>query len=148
MSQIVSPGSWMSPTEPCDLFPRPLIVEASPVAIWVNRQFMRSKTREMHSIFIRYSLPWRQTNKTNNMPIEKHDLLHELPEHKEAIHELKMNNAHFAKLFEEYHATDKEVHRIEENIETPSDNYTHEQKIKRLALKDALLKLIQEHSQP
>ena len=30
---------------------------------------------------------------------EKHDLLHELPEYKEHIHELKISNHHFAKLF-------------------------------------------------
>jgi len=81
------------------------------------------------------------------MPIQKHDLVHELPEHRDAIHELKMHNAHFAKLFREYHEKDKEVHRIEENIETPSDEYTNEQKIKRLALKDELVKMIHEHSQ-
>ena len=80
------------------------------------------------------------------MPIEKHDLLHELPEHRDAIHTLKMNNAHFARLFEEYHEVDHEVHRIEDNIETPSDEYTNERKAKRLALKDELLKMIQEAS--
>ena len=77
------------------------------------------------------------------MPIEKHDLLHELPEHRDTIHDLKMSDAHFARLFDEYHDVDKEVHRIEENIETPSDEYTHERKIKRLALKDELLQIIQ-----
>ncbi len=78
------------------------------------------------------------------MPIKKHDLLHELPEHRDAIHSLKMNNAHFARLFDEYHEVDKEVLRIEEEIETPSDEYTHKRKIKRLAFKDELLKMIQE----
>jgi uncharacterized protein YdcH (DUF465 family) len=80
------------------------------------------------------------------MALEKHDLIHEIPEHREKIHELKMNNTRFARLFEEYHDTDKEVHRIEEQIETPSDEYTHERKIKRLALKDELLKMILEAS--
>ncbi|YCM43595.1 YdcH family protein [Verrucomicrobiaceae bacterium 227] len=80
------------------------------------------------------------------MPIEKHDLLHELPEHRDAIHTLKTNNAHFARLFEEYHEVDDEVHRIEDNIETPSDQYATERKAKRLALKDELLKMIQEAS--
>ena len=80
------------------------------------------------------------------MPIEKHDLVHELPEHRDAIHTLKMNNAHFARLFDEYHEVDHEVHRIEDNIETPSDEYTTERKAKRLALKDELLKMIQEAS--
>jgi hypothetical protein len=76
------------------------------------------------------------------MPIEKHDLLHELPEHKETIHRLKMEDNHFAKLFDEYHAKDKEVHRIEENIETPSDEFTTRQKASRLALKDQLYQII------
>lgn len=78
------------------------------------------------------------------MPIEKHDLIHEFPEHKDAIHELKVSNNHFAKLFDEYHETDKEVHRIEGNVETPSDDYTHQRKIDRLALKDQLHKMILE----
>ena len=32
------------------------------------------------------------------MPIEKHDLVHELPERRDAIHELEMTNAHFPPL--------------------------------------------------
>ena len=40
-------------------------------------------------------------------------LLHELPEHKETIHELKLSNNHFAKLFNQYHESDHEIHRIE-----------------------------------
>lgn len=80
------------------------------------------------------------------MPIEKHDLIHELPEHRDAIHQLKLENAHFARLFEEYHETDHEVHRIEEGVETPSDDYTNGRKVKRLALKDELLKMIQQYA--
>ena len=34
------------------------------------------------------------------MPLEKHDLIHELPEFKDEIHALKMSNNHFAKMFE------------------------------------------------
>ena len=76
------------------------------------------------------------------MPNTKHDLVHELPEHKEAIHDLKTTSAHFARLFEEYHQVDKEMHRIEDNIETPSDEYTNQRKLDRLALKDKLHTLI------
>lgn len=78
------------------------------------------------------------------MPIEKHDLLHEFPEHKDTIHSLKVSDNHFAKLFDEYHQTDKEVHRIEEHIETPTDEYTNKRKLDRLALKDKLHKMILE----
>ena len=59
------------------------------------------------------------------MAIQKHDLIHELPEHRDTIHNLKVSNAHFARLFDEYHQVDKEMHRIDENIETPSDDYKH-----------------------
>lgn len=74
---------------------------------------------------------------------EKHDLIHELPEHKERIHELKTSNAHFAKLFDKYHDLDHQVKRIEEGIETPSDDFTEELKKERLHLKDELFHMIQ-----
>ncbi|MFT6864493.1 MAG: hypothetical protein ACJAVK_003059 [Akkermansiaceae bacterium] len=57
-----------------------------------------------------------------------------------------MHNAHFAKLFYQSHETDKGVHCIEENLETPADKYTSERKVKRLALKDELLKMIKGYS--
>ncbi len=74
---------------------------------------------------------------------EHHDLLHELPEYKDKIHEMKVSNAHFAKLFEQYHEVDHEVRRIEQGIETPADEYTEEVKKKRLALKDELFQMLQ-----
>lgn len=73
---------------------------------------------------------------------EHHDLLHELPEFRDQIHEMKISNAHFAKLFDEYHEVDHEVRRIEQGVETPSDDYTEELKKKRLALKDELYKML------
>ena len=69
---------------------------------------------------------------------EKHDLIHELPEHRERIHDLKMNDHHFARLFDEYHELEHQVRRIEEGIETTSDNYLEDLKKKRLKLKDLL----------
>ena len=75
---------------------------------------------------------------------EKHDLIHELPEHRETIHNLKMTNNHFARLFEEYHEVDHEIHRIETGEETPSDDYVEEKKKLRLNLKDNLLRMIKE----
>ena len=74
---------------------------------------------------------------------EKHDLIHELPEYKDKIHELKTTDAHFARLFEEYHEVDHEIHRIEEGNETPSDDYVEERKKLRLNLKDQLLDMLQ-----
>ncbi|MCK5880650.1 MAG: DUF465 domain-containing protein [Sinobacterium sp.] len=76
------------------------------------------------------------------MTIEKHDLLHEFPTHKETIHKLKMSSRHFAKLFDEYHEVDHEVHRIEQGVENTSDAYLEERKKLRLSLKDQLFKII------
>lgn len=76
------------------------------------------------------------------MPIEHHDLQHDFPEFHDCIHALKTSNAHFAKLFDEYHKVDREVRRIEQEIETPSDAYTEELKMRRVKLKDELYAML------
>jgi hypothetical protein len=68
--------------------------------------------------------------------------VHEFPEHKERIHQLKMENAHFARLFKEYDDLDHELRRIQQEIETPSDEVVETFKKKRLHLKDELLAMI------
>jgi uncharacterized protein YdcH (DUF465 family) len=73
---------------------------------------------------------------------EKHDLLRELPEHRNAIHNLKISNRHFARLFDEYHETDDDVHHIETGIKTTADDYLDSKKKQRLHLKDELLRMI------
>ena len=73
---------------------------------------------------------------------EHHDLVHEFPEYKDKIHEMKVSNPHFAKLFEEYDAADHEIRRIEQGVETPSDEYAEELKKKRVLLKDELYALL------
>lgn len=75
---------------------------------------------------------------------EKHDLIHEFPEYKDRIHELKINNSHFARLFEEYHEVEHEIRRIEEGVESTSDDYLEERKKLRLNLKDQLFEIIKE----
>jgi uncharacterized protein YdcH (DUF465 family) len=74
--------------------------------------------------------------------IENHSLMNEFPEHKKTIHKLKLNNHHFAKLFDEYHLADKEIHHIEEGVENTSDTYLENLKKKRLHLKDELYGMI------
>ncbi len=76
------------------------------------------------------------------MTIEKHDLVHEFPELRDKIHELKTTDAHFARLFEEYHDADREVRRMEEEIETPSDAVVEQAKMKRVHLKDQLYAML------
>lgn len=74
--------------------------------------------------------------------IEKHDLHHEFPEFNDRIHELKMNNHHFARLFEEYHAINREILRIEEGVENTNDEYLEDLKKERLSHKDQLYKML------
>ncbi|RLA18684.1 MAG: GTP-binding protein [Gammaproteobacteria bacterium] len=73
---------------------------------------------------------------------EKHDLIHELPEYRDEIHNLKMNNHRFARLFSEYHELDHEIIRIEGGAEATSDDYLEGQKKRRLGLKDELFTMI------
>ncbi len=73
---------------------------------------------------------------------EKHDLHHEFPEYYDRIRELKMNNHHFARLFEEYHTINREVVRIEDGVENHSDEYLENLKKKRLLYKDKLYGMI------
>ncbi len=76
--------------------------------------------------------------------LEKHDLISELPEYRDQIHYLKMNSNHFARLFDDYHDVDHEVHRIEAGVENTSDEYLEERKKLRLSLKDELFKMLKE----
>lgn len=75
---------------------------------------------------------------------EHHHLLQEFPEYKDKIHELKLGNPVFAELVDKYNAVDDEIYRIEEQIETPSDEYTEALKKQRLSLKDQLFQLLQQ----
>lgn len=76
------------------------------------------------------------------MTIEAHDLHHEFPEFSEQIRELKMNNRHFAKLFDEYNDLDHEVRRIEEAKEAASDERLEGLKMRRVVLKDELYAML------
>jgi uncharacterized protein YdcH (DUF465 family) len=53
--------------------------------------------------------------------MEKHDLLHEFPQYQEKIHELKVSDAHFRKLFDEYHEIEHQIHRINMGSEIAND---------------------------
>ena len=81
------------------------------------------------------------------MTIEKHDLHREFPEFTDEIHDLKMNNNHFARVFNDYHEIDHEVHRIEQGVENTADEYLEQQKKKRLLLKDELFAMVRKHKE-
>ena len=71
----------------------------------------------------------------SNVP---HELAEEFPEHAEKIHEMKVGNAHFAKLFDEYHAVNGAIHRAETNVEPMAEEHEQALRKKRMALKDEI----------
>lgn len=71
-----------------------------------------------------------------------HELHEEFPENAEKIHALKVANAHFARLADEYHELNRQVHRAETGLE-PVDQFAEvELRKKRSALKDELYRMI------
>jgi len=66
------------------------------------------------------------------------DLAHEFPGQRERIHELKAESPAFRHLYAVYQTLDNEIYRIEQEIETPSDEYTEALKRRRVRLKDRL----------
>ncbi|MEM9425643.1 MAG: YdcH family protein [Pseudomonadota bacterium] len=71
-----------------------------------------------------------------------HELAEEFPEHVEKMHDLKTNDAHFAKLFDEYHEINRVVHRAETNVEPMEDLAQNDLRKQRAALKDEIYRYL------
>ena len=70
--------------------------------------------------------------------VEHHCLSQEFPELKERIHDMKMSNAHFIKLHDEYTELSKQIENMIAEV-TPASNITEETlKSQRVHLKDQL----------
>jgi len=76
------------------------------------------------------------------MQVDHHDLVHEFPEHREKIHQMKMDNTHFAKLFDEYDELNRKIETTEKNDIPITDEHAEEMKKQRLALKDQLYAML------
>ena len=71
-----------------------------------------------------------------------HELAEDFPEMAGQISALRQTDAHFAKLADEYHEINRQVHRAETNVE-PMEQLAEEQLRKqRAALKDELYRLL------
>ena len=77
-----------------------------------------------------------------------HELADEFPQDHALLHTLKVSNPHFVTLSDRYHEVNGEIHRIEAEIETPSDEYTETLKKKRLALLDEIAGIIAKAKTP
>ncbi len=71
-----------------------------------------------------------------------HELHEEFPEFAERMHDLKVNDAHFATLFDEYHTINRAVHRAETLVEPVEELAEVEMRKKRMALKDEIYRII------
>ncbi len=74
--------------------------------------------------------------------MEKHDLHHEFPEFEQKIHELKVSDNHFKRLFDDYHEVNNEIHRIETGAEATADETLNQLRLKRVHLKDELFAIL------
>ena len=77
------------------------------------------------------------------MTVEHHDLVHEFPHYKDRIHELKTNDNHFRRLFDEYHEQTRQVENMENEVTPVSSAVEEQAKLRRLQLKDELYRMLQ-----
>jgi len=71
-----------------------------------------------------------------------HELAEEFPDKIEAMHNLKMKDAHFSKLFDEYHEVNRAVHRAETRVDTIDEMAEEDLRKQRIALKDEIWSMI------
>ncbi len=74
--------------------------------------------------------------------VENHSLARDFPEHRARIHELKLGDAHFSRLFAEYESLDREIIRVEGGLEHRSDESLEQLKLRRVRLKDELYAML------
>ncbi|MBB4102864.1 YdcH family protein [Allorhizobium borbori] len=67
-----------------------------------------------------------------------HTLGEEFPDQLDAIHALKVSDARFAKVLEEYDDVNDQIHRSETRVDMLSEEAESALRRRRLALKDAI----------
>jgi len=77
------------------------------------------------------------------LTIDSRETLHDLfPDDGEALHAMKIDDAHFRALAEQHNLLAKQIYRIETDIEPASDEHLEELKKQRLALLDEVSAMI------
>ena len=71
-----------------------------------------------------------------------HELAEDFPEHTQKIHDLKASDAHFARLADEYHKINREVHRVETGVEPGGQVREEELRKTRMRLKDEIAAIL------
>lgn len=72
------------------------------------------------------------------MTTKHHDLVHEFPEFRDLIHDLKVSDAHFRKAFDRYHELDHSIHASEQRAQIMSEKEEESLRKERMKLKDEL----------
>ncbi|MBI1400207.1 YdcH family protein [Hyphomonas sp.] len=67
-----------------------------------------------------------------------HELVEEFPDSVDQIRALKASDPHFARLADTYHELNRQIHRMETDLEPASDAAQAELRLKRLKLKDEI----------
>ena len=67
-----------------------------------------------------------------------HELAEEFPESVERLRALKASSAHFAKLCDEYHEVNRQIHRMETSVEPVGEAVEAGMRRKRMMLKDEI----------
>ncbi len=67
-----------------------------------------------------------------------HELIEEFPDQIDKMQALKQSDAHFARLYEEYHAINRAIHRAETNVEPTDDLHMVAMRKDRMSLKDQI----------
>jgi hypothetical protein len=71
-----------------------------------------------------------------------HELAAEFPQDIERIHALKLANAHFSRLCEQYHEVNRAIHRAESRVEAMGEQQESVLRRQRLALKDEIAAML------
>jgi uncharacterized protein YdcH (DUF465 family) len=71
-----------------------------------------------------------------------HTLQEEFPQDIAKLHDLKVSNAHFARLLEEYDAVNDQVHRAETYVEPMESLAETELRKKRASIKDEIARMM------
>jgi hypothetical protein len=71
-----------------------------------------------------------------------HELAADFPEYADTISDLRQSDAHFARLVDDYHSVNRDVHRAETDVEPTSDAHLKEMRLQRIALKDEIYGLL------
>lgn len=71
-----------------------------------------------------------------------HELSEVFPEQQAKLHDLKISDAHFARLHEAYHTLNRDIHRAETDVEPVADFTLEDWKKRRLAMLDEITHIL------